>query len=191
MCAYAMRCTVKHGAHLQPAFHRPPSLFHPLLLFVTKRHVFRCQRVIVAMHHELAVEALQLGHRLSVDHQAALCFFQQASVTGTGPQGADPFRVVCFRQIGQAGQFRLQFAQKFLAMRLLAFCFQVIEADRIAPPSLTQQQEQLRLHKLKQEAEAKAKLAKSIEQIKRAKPLDEQITDLMRTLPPKLRDRPW
>ena len=133
----AMRCPVKHRAHPQPALHRPPSLFHPLLLFVTKRHVFRCQRVIVAMHHELAVEALQLGHRLSVDHQAALCFFQQASVTGTGPQGTDPFCVVCFREIGQAGQFRLQFAQKFLAMRLLAFCFQVIEADRIAPPSLT------------------------------------------------------
>jgi hypothetical protein len=51
--------------------------------------------------------------------------------------------------------------------------------------------EQSRLYSLKQEADAKAKLAASIQTIKRTKPLDQQITELMRTLPPQLRDRPW
>lgn len=51
--------------------------------------------------------------------------------------------------------------------------------------------EQNRLYRLKQEAEAQAKLAQSIQQIKRTKPLEDQITELMRTLPPQLRDRPW
>jgi hypothetical protein len=45
--------------------------------------------------------------------------------------------VAHFRQIGQAGQFRLQLVQQFLTMRLLARGFQQIEADRIASPSLT------------------------------------------------------
>jgi len=49
--------------------------------------------------------------------------------------------------------------------------------------------EQHRLHELKQEAEAD--FASSIRPIKRPKPLDDQIAELMRTLPPKLRNRPW
>jgi hypothetical protein len=53
------------------------------------------------------------------------------------------------------------------------------------------QVEQLRLNKLKQEADAKAKLAESIQKIKRTKPLDDQINEFMRTLPPQMRDRPW
>lgn len=47
------------------------------------------------------------------------------------------------------------------------------------------------LHQLKMEAEAKAKLATSIQTIKRTKPLTEQITELMASLPPSLRARPW
>lgn len=47
------------------------------------------------------------------------------------------------------------------------------------------------LHQLKMEAEAKAKLATSIQTIKRTKPLTDQITELMASLPPSLRDRPW
>ncbi len=46
--------------------------------------------------------------------------------------------------------------------------------------------EQNRLHRLRQEAEAK--LVQSPRQLR---PLDAQITELMRTLPPQLRDRPW
>lgn len=52
-------------------------------------------------------------------------------------------------------------------------------------------QERNRLHQIQQEAEAKAKLVQSIKQIKRTKPLEDQITELMCTLPPQLRDRPW
>ena len=48
-----------------------------------------------------------------------------------------------------------------------------------------------RLHKIRQEAETAALLAASIEKIKRTKPLDQQITELMRSLPPALRNRPW
>lgn len=47
------------------------------------------------------------------------------------------------------------------------------------------------LHQLKMEAEAKAKLATSIQTIKRTKPLSEQISELMASLPPSIRDRPW
>jgi hypothetical protein len=52
-------------------------------------------------------------------------------------------------------------------------------------------EEQKRLRKIQQEAEAYAKLAQALEQIKRTKPLEDQITGLMRTLPPELRNRPW
>ena len=46
--------------------------------------------------------------------------------------------------------------------------------------------EQNRLHRLKQETEAKLGQPR-----RRVKPLDVQITELMSTLPPQLRDRPW
>ena len=67
--ASARRRPVKHRPHLQTILHRPPGLFHPLLLFVPQRHVFNRERVIVAMHHELAVKVLQVGHRLAVNCQ--------------------------------------------------------------------------------------------------------------------------
>lgn len=51
--------------------------------------------------------------------------------------------------------------------------------------------EQNRIQALKREAEAAAKLAKSIQQIKRTKPLEYQITELMQTTPPAIRARPW
>lgn len=51
--------------------------------------------------------------------------------------------------------------------------------------------EQQRLYTLKQEAAATSKLAASIQTIKCTKSLEGQITELMRTLPPQLRDRPW
>lgn len=54
-----------------------------------------------------------------------------------------------------------------------------------------QTEEQRRVRDLEREADAKAKLAASIQTIKRTKPLEEQIMELMRTLPPQLRDRPW
>ena len=52
-------------------------------------------------------------------------------------------------------------------------------------------EQQKQLHKLKQEAEAKAKVAQSTQQTRPVKPLDDQIQELMRTLPPQLRNRPW
>jgi hypothetical protein len=48
-------------------------------------------------------------------------------------------------------------------------------------------EEQNRIHQLKAEAET----IKLRQQERRAKPLTEQIEELMRTLPPQLRDRPW
>lgn len=57
---------VGHRSHLQTALYRPPDFFHPLLLFVAQRHVFSRERVIVAIHHELAVEALQYLRRRPV-----------------------------------------------------------------------------------------------------------------------------
>jgi hypothetical protein len=50
-------------------------------------------------------------------------------------------------------------------------------------------EEESRLHDLQRQAEAK--LAASIQTGKRPKPLEDQIVELMRTLPPQLRDRPW
>ena len=49
-------------------------------------------------------------------------------------------------------------------------------------------EERSRLHRLQQEAQASAKPAQSLRQVK---PLDAQITELMRSLPPQLRNRPW
>ncbi len=40
-------------------------------------------------------------------------------------------------------------------------------------------------------AEARAKLVKSSPQLRQVRPLDDQIVELMRTLPPQLRERPW
>ncbi len=56
---------------------------------------------------------------------------------------------------------------------------------------IRQQQEAVRYYELKREADAATLLATSIEKVKRTKPLDQQITELMRSLPPALRDRPW
>lgn len=48
-----------------------------------------------------------------------------------------------------------------------------------------------RAREIARQAEATAKLAKSIRAIRRDKPLDDQISDLMLALPPALRNRPW
>jgi hypothetical protein len=48
-------------------------------------------------------------------------------------------------------------------------------------------EEQNSIQQLKTEAEA----IKVLQLQRRAKPLNEQIVELMRTLPPQLRDRPW
>lgn len=86
-----VRCPVEHRPHLQTTLHRPPSLFHPLLLFVAQRHVFSRERVIVAIHHELAVKALQVGHRLAVNRRTLFRFLQPAPpVAGAAAKGADP-----------------------------------------------------------------------------------------------------
>jgi len=52
-------------------------------------------------------------------------------------------------------------------------------------------EEQRRIHDLEREAEAQANLVASIQAIKRTKPLEQQITELMATLPPQVRNRPW
>ena len=52
-------------------------------------------------------------------------------------------------------------------------------------------EENNRIRSIEREAIAAAKLSKSILQIKRTRPLDQQITELMRSLPPVSRDRPW
>ena len=52
-------------------------------------------------------------------------------------------------------------------------------------------EETRRRHELRIEAEAKAKLAASIAQVKRTKPLTDQINELMATIPAALRYRPW
>ncbi len=74
---------MEYRTHLQATLHRPPSLFHALLLFVTQRHILSGERVIVAVHHELAVKALELRHRLGVDCQALHGLLEQAPVTLT------------------------------------------------------------------------------------------------------------
>lgn len=56
---------------------------------------------------------------------------------------------------------------------------------------LAHMEETRRRHELKVEAEAKAKLAASIAQVKRTKPLTDQINELMATIPHALRNRPW
>ena len=66
------RCPVEYRAHLQPALHRSPGFFHSLLLFVTQRHVFGRERVVVTMHDEFTVEAFQFGHRLTIDRQTIM-----------------------------------------------------------------------------------------------------------------------
>ena len=85
----AVGCPVEHRPHPQPALHHPPGRLHPLLLLVAERHVFSRERVIVAMHHELAVKARQFSHRPAVDRQALFRFLQQAPVAGAGTQGAN------------------------------------------------------------------------------------------------------
>jgi hypothetical protein len=55
----------------------------------------------------------------------------------------------------------------------------------------TEAEEQNRIRAKEREAVAATKLSKSILKIKRTRPLDQQITELMRSLPPVSRDRPW
>lgn len=44
---------------------------------------------------------------------------------------------------------------------------------------------------LEREASAARKRASEVQRLKRTRPLDDQITELMRTFPPALRERPW
>jgi hypothetical protein len=52
-------------------------------------------------------------------------------------------------------------------------------------------EENRRLSNLEREAQAVNRLNKQRELARRTKPLAEQIEELMRSLPPSLRDRPW
>jgi len=52
-------------------------------------------------------------------------------------------------------------------------------------------EESRRLQNLEREAEAVKQLNKQRELARHTKPLTEQIKELMRSLPPSLRDRPW
>jgi hypothetical protein len=52
-------------------------------------------------------------------------------------------------------------------------------------------EESHRLHNLEREAQAVNQLNKARDLARRTKPLTEQIEELMRSLPPQLRDRPW
>jgi len=83
VCVNAVGCPMKDRTHLQTTLHRPPSLFHPLLLFVTQRHILSAVRVIVAMHHELAVKAFKFLDRLGVDRQTLFGLLEQTPVALT------------------------------------------------------------------------------------------------------------
>lgn len=52
-------------------------------------------------------------------------------------------------------------------------------------------EESRRLHKLERETKAVSQLNKQRDLARRTKPLTEQITELMASLPPAVRDRPW
>lgn len=60
-----------------------------------------------------------------------------------------------------------------------------------AAQAKTESEENRRLRNLEREADAVKQLNKQREFARRTKPLTDQITELMASLPPSLRDRPW
>lgn len=58
------RREVVDRAQLQPALQPPPRFLHPLQMLVAERQVLSTQDIVVAVHHELAVQTfggLDLG----------------------------------------------------------------------------------------------------------------------------------
>lgn len=63
--------------------------------------------------------------------------------------------------------------------------------DKYVARLLAANHERARLQALQQEADALAASSAAITQIRQTMPLDQQITELMLTLPTPMRDRPW
>jgi hypothetical protein len=105
---------VKHRTQLEPALQRAPALLDPLLL-VAEYHVFGAQRVVVAVHHELAVEAFERGDGLTVNRQAPPGVLEVATVALAAAQRADAHRVAIavLRETGELGP---ELVQEFLAV---------------------------------------------------------------------------
>src|SRR5271166_3406174 len=85
---------VEHRPQLQPALERPPGDLGALQLLVAKRKIGGTQGVIVAVHDELAVEALGGRDGGLIDARDAAAGEEQvAAVAGGGAQVADPLAV--------------------------------------------------------------------------------------------------
>lgn len=56
-----------HRSKTQPAFQRTPGFFDPLQLFVTQRHIFGVEGIVVAVHHKFSVKAFLGPHLCRVD----------------------------------------------------------------------------------------------------------------------------
>src|SRR5208282_6891003 len=90
----AMGHPVEHGPQLQPALERPPGDLDTLQLLVAEREIGGTQGVVVAVHDELAVEALGGRDRGLIDaRDAAAGEAQVAAIAGGGAQLADPLAV--------------------------------------------------------------------------------------------------
>ena len=85
----AMRRPMKHWPQAQPALHVAPTLLDPLQLLVAERHVGRHERVVVAVHDELAVAPLGGGDGLAVDRNPMASLLEIAPIALAGAQSTD------------------------------------------------------------------------------------------------------
>ena len=125
------------GAQAQPALERAPRLLDALELLVTERQVLGAQGVVVAVDHELALEALGRLDLGRIDAElAGLAQAQVAPITTAGTQRTHPLAVTRGTALAQAFDLGREFFEHPDPMAPLASRLLGVEAHRVASPAL-------------------------------------------------------
>src|SRR2546430_17538016 len=116
----AMDRPVKDRAHTQSALERAPCLLDALQLLVPQRHIDRAQAIVIAMHHEFAVELRFRAPFGRVHPQRPA--FGQAQITPIAtarPQLTHPLAMALTTDRVERGPLGLEFPEDLLAMGAL------------------------------------------------------------------------
>ena len=121
----------------QRALHVPPGLLHANHLLVAQRHVLGRERVIVAVHEELAVIALGRLDRLSIQLQALLAQLEVSPPAAGAAQRSHAFALHVLGRIAHGGQLGFKVIEQVTPVRLLTRGLLGVEAQHVAQAPLT------------------------------------------------------
>ncbi len=128
---------VEHRAHPQPALELAPGLLDAHELLVAQRQVLGRQRVVVAVHDELAVVLLGGAHRGAVDAQlAGAGATQVAPVAAAGEQAHDALGLRAAVRVAERCQLGFQLGQQAGAVLALSRLLGRVVTDHVTAPAL-------------------------------------------------------